>query len=126
MNTYHKERIEQLPVQFVNTIDSIMAIVTTLDDVEQVILFGSCSRGLQTEGSDIDLLLLLDSKKSGMPFNRLEQKIGAAIYERFTYNGKREVDLLFADKDVYVNSTDPRSVYKRVKRDGIVLYEQLL
>jgi len=97
-----------------------------MEDIEQVIMFGSCSRGKQKEHSDIDLLLLVDSKRSGIPFNRLEQKIGTAIYEQFSFNGKKEVDLLFADKDVYINSTDPRSVYKRVKRDGIVLYEQFL
>lgn|GEM_PF-516188 len=126
MNTYHKERIENLPLQFADTINSIMAVITTIDDVEQVIMFGSCSRGQQKEHSDIDLLLLLDPKKSGVPFNRLEQKVGTEIYEQFCFNGKKEVELLFADKDVYANSTDPTSVYKRAKRDGVVLYEQLL
>jgi predicted nucleotidyltransferase len=126
MNTYHRERVGQLPVQYVDTIDSIMAVITTLDDVKQVIMFGSCSRGANTENSDIDLLLLLDSEKSGMPFNRLEQKVGTAIYERFTFNGKKELDLLFADKKIYANSTDPKSVYRRVKKDGVILYEQLL
>ena len=126
MNTYHKERIQQLPVMFADTIDSIMSIITTIDDIEQVIMFGSCSRGQQKEHSDIDLLLLVDSKKSGIPFNRLEQKLGTEIYEQFCFNGKKEVDLLFAEKETFINSTDPRSVYRRVKRDGVVLYEQLL
>lgn len=126
MNTYHKERIQQLPVMFADTIDSIMSIITTIDDIEQVIMFGSCSRGQQKEHSDIDLLLLVDSKKSGIPFNRLEQKLGTEIYEQFCFNGKKEVDLLFAEKEIFINSTDPRSVYRRVKRDGVVLYEQLL
>ena len=126
MNTYHRERVGQLPVQYVDTIDSIMAVITTLDDVKQVIMFGSCSRGANTENSDIDLLLLLDSEKSGIPFNRLEQKVGAAICERFTFNGKKELDLLFADKKTYTNSTDPKSVYRSVKKDGVILYEQLL
>jgi len=97
-----------------------------IDDVGKVIMFVSCSRGTQTDNSDIDLLLLLDSEKSGIPFNRLEQKVGTEIYERFSFSGKRDIDLLFADENVYVNSTDPRSVYQRVKRDGVVLYEQLL
>jgi len=111
---------------FADTIDSIMSIITTIDDIEQVIMFGSCSRGQQKEHSDIDLLLLVDSKKSGIPFNRLEQKLGTEIYEQFCFNGKKEVDLLFAEKETFINSTDPRSVYRRVKRDGVVLYEQLL
>jgi len=92
----------------------------------KVIMFGSCSRGTYTNNSDIDLILLLDSEKSGMSFNKLEQKVGTEIYERFSFNGKRDIDLLFADENVYANSTDPRSVYQRVKRDGVVLYEQLL
>jgi len=126
MRTFHEERIAQLPSSFIDTINSIMGIVMDIEDVGKVIMFGSCSRGTHTDNSDIDLLLLLDSEKSGIPFNRLEQKVGTEIYERFSFNGKRDIDLLFADENVYVNSTDPRSVYQRVKRDGVVLYEQLL
>jgi len=126
MRTFHQERIAQLPSSFIDTINSIMGIVMDIDDVGKVIMFGSCSRGTHTDNSDIDLLLLLDSEKSGMPFNRLEQKVGTEIYERFSFNGKKDIDLLFADENVYANSTDPRSVYQRVKRDGVVLYEQLL
>jgi len=53
---FYKDRISKLPEQYVNTIDSIMDIVATLDDVVKIILFGSCSRGTQNEKSDIDLL----------------------------------------------------------------------
>jgi len=126
MRTFHQERIKQLPPTFVDTINSIMRIIMDIDDIGKVIMFGSCSRGTQTDNSDIDLLLLLDSEKSGMPFNRLEQKVGTEIYERFSFNDKTDIDLLFADENVYTNSTDPKSVYQRVKKDGVVLYEQLL
>ena len=121
---YYKDRVSQLPVQFADTIDSVMEIIATIDNVEKAILFGSCSRNQQVKNSDVDLLLLLDSKKLGTPFNRLEQKIGTEIYENFSSNGKKEVDLLFADKDIFINSTDSNSVYRRIKRDGIVLYEK--
>jgi len=47
-----------------------MGIVMDIEDVGKVIMFGSCSRGTHTDNSDIDLLLLRDSEKSGMPFNR--------------------------------------------------------
>ena len=129
MRTFHQERIAQLPSSFIDTINSIISIVMDIDDeciICKVIMFGSCSRGTYTNNSDIDLILLLDSEKSGMSFNKLEQKVGTEIYERFSFNGKRDIDLLFADENVYANSTDPRSVYQRVKRDGVVLYEQLL
>ena len=94
-----------------------------IDDVCKVIMFGSCSRGTHTDNSDIDLLLLLNSEKSGIPFNRLEQKVGTEIYERFSFNGKRDIDLLFADENVFVNSTRTDSAYYHIKKDGVALYE---
>ena len=45
-------------------------------------MFGSCSRGTQTDKSDIDLLLLLNSDKSGLPYKRLEEKVGLSIFEQ--------------------------------------------
>ena len=123
MNTFYRERIEQLPAPFVSTLDAIMDVITAIEEVGRVILFGSCSRGTQTESSDIDLLILLNSMEAGMPFRKLEEQVGVAIYDRFTFNGKTPVDLLFADEATYMNSSDPKSVYQRVKRDGVVLYE---
>jgi len=124
INMYYRERIENLPKQFVDTLDSIMSIIATLDDIEKVILFGSCSRGIPNEHSDIDLPLIMDCDKIGIPLKQMEQKNGTSIYKQFCFNGKKEIDLLFADKNIYANSTDPASVYKRIKRDGVVLYEQ--
>ena len=123
MRTFHQERIAQLPSSFVDTISSIIGIVMDIVDVGKVIMFGSCSRGTHTDSSDIDLLLLLDSEKSGMPFNKLEQKVGVSIYEQFDTSYKKPVDLLFADENVFANSTRPDSVYYHIKRDGVTLYE---
>lgn len=124
MSMYYKERVKHLSTPFVDTLDSIMSIIVTLDDIEKVLLFGSCSRGTQTEHSDIDLLLIIDSNKIGIPLKQLEQKNGTTIYEQFSFNRKKEVELLFADKEVYGNSADPKSVYRRIKEEGIVLYEK--
>jgi predicted nucleotidyltransferase len=123
MGTFHQERLEQLPSAFADTINSIMGIVMTIDDVGKVIMFGSCSRGTQTDGSDIDLLLLLNSEHSQLPFNKLEEKVGVSIYEQFDTNYQKPVDLLFADEHVFVNSTRPDSVYHHIKKDGVTLYE---
>ena len=123
MRTFHHERIAQLPPSFVDTINSIMGIVMDIEDVGKVIMFGSCSRGTHTDNSDIDLLLLLDGEKSGMPFNKLEQKVGVSIYEQFDTSYKKPVDLLFADENVFASSTRPDSVYYHIKRDGVTLYE---
>ena len=123
MRTFHQERIEQLPSSFVDTINTIMGIVMDIEDVGRVILFGSCSRGTQTDNSDIDLLLVLNSDGSSLPFGKLEEKVGVAIYEQFDSNYKKPVDLLFADEQVFTSSTRPDSVYYHIKRDGVTLYE---
>jgi predicted nucleotidyltransferase len=124
MRTFYKERIGQLPSPFVDTINSIMGIIMDIDDVGKAIMFGSCSRGTQTDNSDIDLLLVLNSETSDIPFRKLEEKVGISIYEQFDTNYKKPVDLLFADEWVYANSTRLDSVYHHIKRDGVTLYEK--
>jgi predicted nucleotidyltransferase len=123
MRIFHQERIKQLPSSFVDTINSIMGIVMDIEDVGKVIMFGSCSRGTHTDNSDIDLLLLLDSEESDMPFDKLEEKVGISIYEQFDSNYKKPVDLLFADESIFANSTRLDSVYYHIKKDGVTLYE---
>jgi len=123
MRTFHQERIERLPSSFIDTINSIMGIIMSIDDVGKVIMFGSCSRGTPNDNSDIDLLLVLKSSESDLPFNKLEEKVGVSIYEQFDSNYKKPVDLLFADESIFVNSTRADSVYHHIKRDGVTLYE---
>ena len=123
MRTFHKERIGQLPFPFIDTINSIMGIIMDIDDIGKVIMFGSCSRGTQTDKSDIDLLIVLNSEYSNLPFGKLEEKVGISIYEQFDTNYKKPVDLLFADEQVFANSTRIDSVYHHIKRDGVTLYE---
>ena len=123
MRTFYQNRIEQLPSSFIDTINSIMGIVMDIDDVGKVIMFGSCSRGTQTDNSDIDLLLVLNSNESDLPFGKLEEKVGISIFERFDSNYKKPIDLLFADERVFTDSTRQDSVYYHIKRDGVTLYE---
>ena len=123
MRIFHQERIERLPPPFVDTIKNIMGIVMDIDAVGKVIMFGSCSRGTQTDNSDIDLLLVLNNGESTMSFDKLEEKVGTTIYEQFDSNYKQPVDLLFADEQVYTNSARVDSVYYHIKRDGVTLYE---
>jgi len=123
MRTFHRERIGQLPSPFIDTISTMMEIIMEIEDVGKVIMFGSCSRGTQTDKSDIDLLLLLNSEGRNIPFEKLEEKVGISIYEQFDTNYKKPVDLLFADEQVYTNSTRLDSVYHHIKKDGVTLYE---
>jgi len=123
MRTFHQERARHLPPSFLKTINTLMGIIATIDDVGKVILFGSCSRGTPSEKSDIDLLLLLNSEKSNLPFNKLEERVGISIYEQFNSNYNKPVDLLFADELIFANSTRLDSIYYQIKKDGVTLYE---
>ena len=118
---FYKDRISQLPEPYINTINAVMDIIVTLDDIVKVILFGSCSKGMLNDKSDIDLLLLLSSGL--IPFLQLEQNIGAMIYEKYDSNYKKPVDFLFADLNVFNNSTNPSSVYRFIKKEGVTIYE---
>jgi hypothetical protein len=69
------------------------------------------------------LLLLLNSKKSKLSLNKLEEKVGILIYEQFDTNDKIPIDLLFADEHIYLNSTRSDFVYYQIKKDGVTLYE---
>ena len=120
MGTFHKNRIGHLPSSFKDTINSIMEIIIAENDVSKVIMFGSCSRGTQTDNSDIDLLLVLNGEGSDIPFCKLEKKVGISICEQFDSNYKKPVDLLFADERVFVNSTRIDSIYYHIKRDGVM------
>jgi len=111
----------RLPEPYINTINSVMDIIVTLEDIVKVILFGSCSRGIPNDKSDIDLLLLLESGQ--IPFLQLEQNIGTMIYEKYDSNYKKPVGFLFADLNVFNNSADPSSVYRFIKKESVIIYE---
>lgn len=70
MQKYYRGRIQHLPTSFIDTIDSLMPIIVDIDDVEAVILFGSCTKGVQTDNSNIDLLLAIIAKLKKWHTNR--------------------------------------------------------
>jgi len=115
---FYKDRIMQLPEPYINTIDAVMKIVISIKEIVMVILFGSCSRGTQNDKSDIDLLFLLDDKN--IPFSQLECNIGTMIYDNYNSNNKKPIDFLFADKKVFENSYNSSSVYKFIKKEGVI------
>ena len=101
-------------------IDIIIPIIVSLASPDQIILFGSCARGENTEKSDIDLLIL----KKGLT-NR-HDLIGS-IYRAFLDNDIGiAVDLLALDYDRYLKiNNDIGYVYRTIKKEGKVVYDAL-
>jgi predicted nucleotidyltransferase len=120
MGAIRLERIEYLPDAFQETISSLLEIVQKIAEVRKVVIFGSCAKRTQTEKSDVDALLLLQSNE---PLRALENKIGLEIYEHLDTTYSRPIDLLFADEKTYEDSSWIGSVYYCAKKDGIVVYE---
>ena len=93
---------------------SAQVLETLGDNIEGLVLFGSCARGRQTANSDIDLLVVLNSS---MTFDR-------DVYSRWQprkFNG-REVAPLF----VQIPGEGERigGLWFEVALDGIVLYDK--
>jgi uncharacterized protein len=93
--------------------ETVMAVEPTAD----VILYGSYARGENKEGSDIDLIVLVnkpslsyfDKKKISYPLYALESEIGIIISP------------LIFNKSNWENEHNETSFYNNVNRDAVLL-----
>ncbi|MDR0600396.1 MAG: nucleotidyltransferase domain-containing protein [Treponema sp.] len=101
-------------------IDKILALVVSLAEPDQVVLFGSYARGDYTEKSDIDLLIIKRDLKNGRELNN-------RLYRAFfDHEIPVPVDLLSVDYAVYTAlNTTKGYIYKTIKEQGKVLYGTL-
>lgn len=82
---------------------------------EKIILFGSVSRGITHEGSDIDILIIKDSKKS----------FPDRIREVFDLTGSTLIEpLILTPKEIANRLTIKDFFFLRVLKEGQVLYEK--
>lgn len=85
---------------------------------DQIILFGSYAYGQPTEGSDLDIMIIVP--ESSEPAHRREQKAYACV-------GAIGVskDLLVLTREEFEEQAQvPTSLARRVKEKGMVLYER--
>ena len=104
----------KLPKRFVENIASVVNILVQEvgENLEQIVLFGSCARGNITTGSDIDLLLIT---KSLIDTHKERGSIRDMIDD---YN----VDLVFYSKDRFEESDS--LFVKNIKKDMICLWRE--
>jgi len=101
-------------------IKEIIAIIISIAEPDQIILFGSYAKGNNTEKSDVDLLIIKKELKDSLD-------IIDAIYMAFYENKIRiPVDLLAIDYHKYNEINDDIGyIYKTIKEQGKVLYGTL-
>lgn len=87
-------------------------------DPQRIILFGSRSRGQETEGSDLDLLIVQDSGRSSRQVRR--------EIEQLLWGRRFAVDLIVATPEqVERNVADGNPFYTRhILGEGKVLYDR--
>jgi predicted nucleotidyltransferase len=101
-------------------IDQIVKTIVSVADPDKIILFGSYAKGNYNENSDIDILIL----KKGLTN---EREITSNLYMEF-FNKKISIpiDIIATDYEKYNRlSDDIGYIYKTIKQEGKVIYEQL-
>lgn len=98
----------------VYTIEEIKQIVQEIlekSDVKKAILFGSYARNMQTEKSDIDLIIDSEGKLLNIYFY--------GILEELVQKLQKNVDL-FEISEIQENS----KLYKNIQKEGVIVYEK--
>jgi predicted nucleotidyltransferase len=91
--------------------------VVTAAPNAKLVLFGSYARGTNTDGSDIDLLILLDSDRITWPE---EKRITYPLYDIEFETGTVISPVVLSKKD-WESKHKITPFYKNVAREGIVL-----
>jgi len=91
----------------------------------KIILFGSTAEGKQNEGSDLDIMVILDSDKVSISFeDKLKNKIKVrkSIYD---LSKKIPIDLIVYTRAEYdILSKNKSSIILEIENSGKVLYEK--
>lgn len=98
----------------VYTIEEIKKIVQEIlekSDVKKAILFGSYARNMQTEKSDIDLIIDSEGKLLNIYFY--------GILEELVQKLQKDVDL-FEISEIQKGS----KLYKNIQKEGVIVYEK--
>jgi len=100
-------------------LDKYVRLISSLDGVLQVYLFGSYAKGQPHKESDIDLMVVVD--------DRLDAKRTAVIISNVLI-GERDVPLdILVNRNVDFNtfSQNP-TLQKQIKNEGVLLYDKRL
>ncbi|MCH8033738.1 MAG: nucleotidyltransferase domain-containing protein [Bacteroidetes bacterium] len=98
-------------------IDTAINIINNLSkkhNIKEAYIFGSYSKGYESEYSDIDVAIVLDEIRNGSPFNEAFE----IFHEVQKQNSLFEV-VCFSETE-FINEKE--EVIKHIKKDGIKIY----
>ncbi|MCX5774015.1 MAG: nucleotidyltransferase domain-containing protein [Fusobacteria bacterium] len=112
-------KFEELSENVKSELEQIVAKLEPFEIVETIILFGSYTRGAQTENSDLDLFVIIsDEDKRNMLDIRWELDDKAYDVRNMAK------DILYCKKNKYLAHLKNKSyLHTQIKNEGIILYE---
>ena len=97
-------------------LDRYVSHISAIDGVSQVYLFGSQSNGVPNDGSDIDLLVIIDDS--------LDVVKTALSIQKGLANRIVPLDVLVnRESDFYVAS-ESTTLQSHIQKEGVLLYER--
>ncbi len=100
----------------------MVRLVTSVDDVEKMILFGSYAKGNPTLDSDLDMAIILSRSSFNAFEEKLENKVRISTAIR-PIKDVVEVDLKLYTRDEWETATKNKNWFSReILRTGVTVY----
>jgi predicted nucleotidyltransferase len=99
-------------------LDRLTAVFSAMSDIKQIIVFGSRSRSDSNDGSDLDVLVLVNERDS-MAFRTIQSLKAEALndIEDFLY-----VNVFPVRESEFYSS--PNTFHQRVQKEGITIWNR--
>ena len=97
-------------------LDWYVSHISTIDGVLQVYLFGSHANGVPHDGSDIDLLVIID--------DNLDVLKTAFIIQKGLANRVVPLDVLVNRESDFSNASGSTTLQSHIQKEGVLLYER--
>ena len=97
-------------------LDWYVSHISTINGVLQVYLFGSHANGIPNDGSDIDLLVVID--------DNLDVVKTAFIIQKDLANRVVPLDVLVNRKSDFNNALGSATLQSHIQKEGVLLYER--
>lgn len=88
------------------------------EDIDKIVLYGSCARGDYDRESDIDIMIIMNCGKEKIL--RYRKQI-SKIASRIGLKNDIEVSILLRDKDTFKKNEAVLPFYKNIQKEGVAL-----
>ena len=106
----------RVPEAVKNALDMYVEYISSLDGILRIYLFGSYAYGAPYEGSDIDLMVIIEDKSDALKTNL---KIQKGLCDRSV-----PLDILVNNVSKFEEFAESPSLQNQIKNKGALLYDK--